>query len=82
MVKKEAGNQSIFECCFIMPLCFVDIYLLLTEFEGHKLEETGTDRLFSLSIYGPSAKCAGYKSKGKKRGSQLVNLQYGLKKRG
>ena len=71
MVKKEAGNRSIFECfsSFIEPLCFVDIYLLLTEFEGHKLEETGTDRLFSLSIYGPSAKCAGYKSKGKKRGS-------------
>ena len=27
------------------------------------------DRVFSSSIYGPSAKSAGYKSKGKKRGS-------------
>ena len=28
-----------------------------------------TDRVFSSSIYGPSAKRAGHKSKGKKRGS-------------
>ena len=39
------------------------IYLLLTKFEGR------TDRVVSSSIYGPSAKRAGHKSKGKKRGS-------------
>ena len=40
-------------------------YLLLTEFEGHTLSYG----VFSPSTYGPSAKHAGHKSKGKKRGS-------------
>ena len=35
-------------------------YILLTEFEGRTVF---TDRVFSSSIYGPSAKRAGHKSK-------------------
>ena len=47
-----------------LPVVFAHrIYLLLTEFEAV------TDRVFSSLIYGPSAKCAGHKSKGKKQGS-------------
>ena len=41
-------------------------YLLLTEFEGRTVSYGPS---FSSSIYGPSAKRAGHKSKGKKRGS-------------
>ena len=37
-------------------------YLLLTEFEGRTISK---DRAFPSSIYGPSAKRAGHKSKGK-----------------
>ena len=39
-------------------------YLLLTEFEGRTVSYGPS---FSSSIYGPSAKLAGHKSKGKKR---------------
>ena len=45
-------------------------YLLLTEFEGCTVV---TDRVVSSSIYGQSAKRAGHKSKGKKRGSVLYS---------
>ena len=41
-------------------------YLLLTEFEGRTVSYGPS---FSSSIYGPSAKRAGHKSKGEKRGS-------------
>ena len=41
-------------------------YLLLTEFEGRTVSNGPS---FFSSIYGPSAKRAGHKSKGKKRGS-------------
>ena len=44
-----------------------NIYLLLTGFEGRTVSYA--DRVFSSPIYGPSAKRAGHKSKGKNRGS-------------
>ena len=44
-----------------------NIDLLLTEFEGRTVSYG--PGFFSSSIYGPSAKCAGHKSKGEKRGS-------------
>ena len=44
----------------------IHIYLLLTEFEGRTVSYGPS---FSPSIYDPSAKRAGHKSRGKKRGS-------------
>ena len=44
-----------------------DIYLLLTEFEVRTVSYGSS--FFPPSICGPSAKSAGHKSKGKKRGS-------------
>ena len=40
-------------------------YLLLTEFEGRTINYGPR---FPPSIYGPSATCAGHKSKGKNKG--------------
>ena len=44
-------------------------YLLLTEFEGRTVNYGPR---FSPSIYGPSAKCAGHKSKGKNKGPKIT----------
>ena len=49
----------------IQTSCSVNKYLLLTEFEGRTVNYGPR---FSPSIYGPSAKRAGHKSKGKNKG--------------
>ena len=50
---------------FFLSHACINKYLLLTEFEGRSVNYGPR---FSPSIYGPSAKRAGYKSKGKNKG--------------